>query len=40
MKNDVSQIFDSIDALERGEGIGAITLMKMGLYSIFNKFFH
>ena len=29
---------DSIGAF--GEGLGAITLLRMGFYSIFNKFFH
>jgi len=39
MINDVFQIFDSIGEF-RGGRLGAITLLKMGLYSIFNEFFH
>jgi len=39
MKDYVFQIFDSIGAFGGG-GLGAITLLKMGVYSIFNEFLH
>jgi len=40
MKNDVFQMFDSIGAFWRGGGLASITLLKIGFYCIFNKFFH
>jgi len=36
MKNDVFQILDSFGAF--GGGLGTMTLLKIGFYSIFKKF--
>jgi len=40
MKNDVYQIFRLIGAFGGRGGEGAITLLKIGVYIIFKKFFH